>query len=304
MRFVTFYEDEHLRVGVSTEAGVIDLEGVASDRGWGDLVPEGENWQGIHSIIKLSPPFAEVTDLLGSTVDPSHYVGSLEELKLGPPIPDPPKILCVGLNYAAHADEAQLATTPVPTLFAKFANSLTGHESEILLPHLSKEVDYEAELAVVIGKTCKNVKQEDALDYIFGAMNLNDVSARDLQMQTTQFTAGKTFDTFAPCGPELVTLDELPDLQTLPIETRINGEVMQSAMTSQMIFSVKEIIEFCSSVMTLEPGDVIATGTPSGVGFSRTPPVYLNDGDVVEVEVGQLGCLRNNVVHEDRLTLA
>ena len=189
----------------------------------------------------------------------------------------------------------------MPILFAKFATSLIGPEDEIALPAFSSQVDYEAELAVVLGKECRNVAAEDALDVIAGATVFNDVSARDLQMQTSQWLAGKALDGFAPCGPCLVTLDELGDLQNLAIHARVNGATVQEGNTRAMIFSVAAAVEYISKLLTLQPGDIIATGTPAGVGISREPPLWLHDGDTVEVEIERLGILRNPVVrpHQD-----
>ena len=220
---------------------------------------------------------------------------AVDAITLGPPVPDPDKILCVGLNYVDHASESDLDTTQVPTIFAKFRNSLVGPGAEIVIPAITSEVDYEGEIAVVIGRRGREIPVEDALMHVAGAMPFNDVSARDLQMQTTQWTAGKAIDTFAPCGPELVLMDEIDDLQNLELVTRLNGEVVQQASSADMVHSVAEVISFLSKVMTLEVGDVIATGTPSGVGFVREPPVFLVPRDVVEVEVKGLGLLSSPV---------
>lgn len=217
-------------------------------------------------------------------------------LELGPPVTDPEKIICIGLNYADHASEAGLAKTEVPLFFAKYRNSLTGPTSPILLPRVSRQIDYEGELAVIMGTRCKELSEQEALRYVAGYTIMNDVSARDLQMRTSQYIAGKTLDTFAPMGPGMVLASDIPDPQSLLLTTRVNGKVVQHASTATMIFSVASIISFLSSLMTLEPGDIIATGTPSGVGFKRTPPLFLQDGDVVEVEIEGIGRLRNPVV--------
>lgn len=217
-------------------------------------------------------------------------------IELGPPVPDPDKIICIGLNYADHASEAGLAQTEVPLFFAKYRNSLTGPNSPILLPRVSRQIDYEGELAVIMGARCKEVSEQEALRYVAGYTIMNDVSARDLQMRTSQYIAGKTLDTFAPMGPGMVLASDIPDPQALLLTTRVNGQVVQHASTATMIFSVGSIISFLSSLMTLEPGDIIATGTPSGVGFKRTPPLFLQDGDIVEVEIEGIGRLRNPVV--------
>lgn len=222
---------------------------------------------------------------------------ALAEVRLGPPIPDPDKFICLGLNYRDHAAETGMDAPPAPILFSKFRNSLTGARDPILLPAAaSDKVDYEVELGVVIGARAKHVPESEALGVVAGYTVINDVSARDLQTQTSQWLAGKALDTFAPCGPALVTADEIADPQRLQLTTRVNGTVLQDESTAEMIFGVAETIAFLSSLMTLEPGDLIATGTPAGVGFARRPPVYLKDGDIVEVEIESIGALRNPVV--------
>lgn len=189
-----------------------------------------------------------------------------------------------------------MAAPPVPMLFAKFPNTLAGPDDDVVMPPVTSDVDFEAELAVVIGRRCREVAADDAMDVIAGAMAFNDVSARDLQMATSQWAAGKALDGFGPCGPTLVLADELPDMQDLAIATRVNGQVLQSSRTNMMIFSIAETIAFVTSLMTLEPGDIIATGTPAGVGMSRDPRVSLADGDVVEVEIERIGTLTNRFV--------
>ncbi len=220
---------------------------------------------------------------------------AITNVQLGPPIPDPDKIICLGLNYHEHQQETNLPTGSIPVLFAKFRNALTGPYDPIVLTPLSSENDYEAELAVVIGRRCKNVSEADALDYVGGVMAFDDVTARDMQFKTSQWMPGKALDTYAPCGPWLVTMDEVSDVQNLDITTRVNGVVLQQSNTRLMIFSVRAAVAFISSVMTLEPGDIIATGTPAGVGFTRQPPIFLHHGDIVEVEIGGIGLLRNPV---------
>ena len=225
-------------------------------------------------------------------------VHRVEDVLLGPPIPDPDKIICLGLNYKSHAEETGFKAPEVPILFAKFRNALIGPTSPIILPSVSNEIDYEGELAVVIGKQCKNISTENALKYVAGYMALHDVSARDMQFRSGQWLSGKALDTFAPCGPALV-VNEISDPQILNISTRINGQTLQQSNTKHMIFSVAYSISYISSLMTLEPGDIIATGTPEGVGFKRTPPIFLKNGDIVEVEVEKIGTLRNPVVKSE-----
>jgi 2-keto-4-pentenoate hydratase/2-oxohepta-3-ene-1,7-dioic acid hydratase in catechol pathway len=210
----------------------------------------------------------------------------------------PGKIVCVGLNYLDHAQEGGMELPKAPLLFAKWPNTLIGDGEAIVLPPESKEVDYEAELGVVIGTSAKRVSEADALDHIEGYICLNDVSARDMQFGDGQWTRGKSPDTFCPVGPRLVAREEIADPQQLGIRCILNGETMQDSSTSQMIFSVAEIIAYVSQVITLEPGDLIATGTPAGVGVFKDPKVLLKDGDEVSIEIDGLGTLTNPVRKE------
>jgi 2-keto-4-pentenoate hydratase/2-oxohepta-3-ene-1,7-dioic acid hydratase in catechol pathway len=217
--------------------------------------------------------------------------------QLGPVVPDPEKIICFGLNYRRHAEETGNPIPKAPTFFPKYRNSLIADGEPIVLPLKNpSNVDYEVELAAIIGKRCKNVSESEALQYVAGYSILNDVSARDLQMQTSQWGAGKAVDTFAPLGPVLVTADEIGDPQKLAVTTRLNGQVVQKSNTADMIFSVAQLVAFLSDFMTLEPGDVLATGTPEGVGFARKPPIFMKDGDVIEMEIEKIGVLRNPIV--------
>ena len=222
---------------------------------------------------------------------------ALASVRLLAPVPDPEKIVCLGLNYSDHALESGQQPPTAPLWFAKFANSLTGSGTDIVLPAAHPEyVDYEAELAVVIGRPVHRAAPEQALAAVAGAMPFNDVSARDLQLQNPLWTSGKAIDTFAPCGPALVTLDEIPDIQNLGLRTRINGEVLQEGTTREQIFGVAECVAWLSRTMTLLPGDIIATGTPAGVGASKGR--FLRDGDTIEIEVDGLGTLSNSVRRE------
>jgi 2-keto-4-pentenoate hydratase/2-oxohepta-3-ene-1,7-dioic acid hydratase in catechol pathway len=221
----------------------------------------------------------------------------LADATLCAPVPDAHKIICLGLNYRDHAEETGQEIPAAPMWFAKFANSLTGTGQPVVLPGAHAEyVDYEAELALVIGRAARNVSTEDALSYVAGAMPFNDVSARDLQLQNPLWTSGKAIDTFAPCGPALVTLDEVGDLGRLELRTRINGEVLQQGTTANLIFGPAELVAWLSRTITLLPGDIIATGTPAGVG--ATQGRFLRDGDTVEVEIDGLGALVNPVRSE------
>ena len=214
-------------------------------------------------------------------------------LELAPCVPDPGKIICVGLNYRRHALEAGMDVPKTPILFSKYSNSLAAHCDTVTLPKVTKQVDYEAELVVVIGKRAKNVSEADALDHVFGYCNGNDLSARDLQMLTGQWLLGKSLDSFMPLGPYLVTADEVGNPNTLKIRAWLNGELRQDSNTCDMVFSVEEIVSYVSRYLTLEPGDIISTGTPEGVIFGDDPPVWLKDGDEVAVEVERLGYLTN-----------
>ena len=207
----------------------------------------------------------------------------------------PSKIMAIGRNYAEHASEGGADLPKAPLLFNKLPNALSAHGASIVLPSISEQVDFEAELAVVIGQRAKRVSEADALDYIFGYSLINDVSARDVQFGDGQWTRGKSLDTFAPLGPFITTRDEIDDVQSLKIEGVLNGQVMQSSNTSKMIFKVAYLVSYLSQGITLQSGDVIATGTPDGVGIFRKPPVLLKAGDVFEVKIEKLGTLKNPV---------
>lgn len=225
---------------------------------------------------------------------------SADKVQLLAPIPQPQKVICVGLNYIDHARESGVEPPPEPVLFNKFPTAVADPDEAIILPSLSKEVDYEAELVVVIGKRGRNIAREHALEHVAGYCCGHDVSARDWQLRKPggQWLMGKTFDRFAPFGPLLVTPDEVGDPANLRIQLRLNGQTMQDSSTAQLIFKIDELISYISGVCTLLPGDVIFTGTPPGVGMARKPPVFLKDGDVVEVEIEKLGVLRNHFVAE------
>lgn len=215
-----------------------------------------------------------------------------------PVIPDPDKILCVGLNYEKHRQETGRSEVQHPTIFARFANSQTAHLANIVRPRVSTHLDFEGELAVVIGKAGRYIERAHALEYIAGYCCYNDGSVRDWQAHTHQFTPGKNFPGTGASGPWMVTPDELGDLSGLRICTRLNAEIVQDAHLGDMIFDIPTIIEYCSTFTRLEPGDVIVTGTPGGVGVKRTPQLWMKPGDVVEVEIERLGILRNGIADE------
>lgn len=223
---------------------------------------------------------------------------SVAGLRFAPPIPNPSRIICVGINYLEHIHEMGREKPDYPTLFTRFPDTLVGHGEPIVRPRISTQFDYEGELAIVIGKPARYVSAASALDHVAGYTCLLDGSIRDWQRHTTQFTPGKNFPATGGCGPWLATADEIPDPAALRLTTRVNGEVLQQAPVSDLCFGVPRIIEYCSSFCALNPGDIIATGTPSGVGFARTPPRWLKPGDTVEVEVSGIGILRHQVVDE------
>jgi acylpyruvate hydrolase len=255
-----------------------------------DVIQRGASaLEEIRALIDTSQPMS------GRAAIVAHALDSIEFL----PAVYPSKILAIGRNYADHAAEGGAELPKAPLLFNKLPNALSAHNAPILLPAISEKVDYEAELAVVIGKRAKVVSEQDALDYVFGYSLINDVSARDLQFGDQQWTRGKSLDTFAPLGPFITTRDEIEDVQALKIEGVLNGQIVQSSNTAKMIFQVAYLVSYLSQGITLEPGDVIASGTPDGVGIFRKPPVLLKPGDVFEVRIEKLGTLRNPVMAAD-----
>jgi 2-keto-4-pentenoate hydratase/2-oxohepta-3-ene-1,7-dioic acid hydratase in catechol pathway len=222
----------------------------------------------------------------------------LASIKLLAPIPRPPKFICVGMNYRDHAREAGVEIPSIPTIFSKFSNVVIGPGAPIVLPKNSTRPDYEAEFAFVIGRGGRHIPAARALDHVFGYTIVNDVSARDHQTTTSQWLISKSFDTFAPMGPWIVTRDEIADPHALDLSLEIGGDVLQHSNTRELVFGVPALIEYLSSVVTLEPGDIVATGTPSGVGFARKPPRYLRPGDEVIIRIQGIGELRNPVIGE------
>jgi len=238
----------------------------------------------------------DIIDLISHGLGAEHDIHGYtsHEVQFAPAVSRPSKIIALGLNYKDHAEESKGKIPENPLIFAKFPNTLVGHRGQIYWsPNITKKVDYEAELAVIIGSETKNCSVEKALRHVFGYACANDVSARDLQFSDGQWVRGKSLDTFCPLGPWIVTTDELPDPNNVEIKCRVNGKTMQSGNTSNMIFSVQEVVSFLSRHFTLYPGDVILTGTPSGVGAFRDPPLYLKDGDEVIVEIEGIGSLVN-----------
>lgn len=292
MRVVRYEgSDRVTRLGALTDSGVIDLKVAASAAGIAV-----DTFTDIASF--LSAGEAGVRNA-GKLVQEASKAAStpLENVVLRAPLPKPGKIIAVGLNYRDHSMEAGAKEPPkTPIIFAKFTTSICGPGDSIVIPVGDPQVDYEAELAVVIGRKAKAIAAANALQYVAGYMPLNDVSARAWQFGDKQWVRGKSCDTFCPIGPYLTTRDEVPDPHSLGIFARVNGATLQDSNTSKMIFRIPELIAFISASMTLEPGDIIATGTPEGVGVFRKPPVFLKPGDVVEIEIQNLGVLRNPVV--------
>jgi 2-keto-4-pentenoate hydratase/2-oxohepta-3-ene-1,7-dioic acid hydratase in catechol pathway len=279
-RLATYERDGRWAAAIAIAGDrLVDAEAAARSAG----LDHGVAWSSVRAIV------GEDADRIARLRDAAEGLAAdalAADVRLGPPVPDPQKILCVGLNYRAHASEASLDEPEVPMVFAKFPNVLIGSGAPIELPPSNSErVDYEGEIAVVIGQRAYRVAEEDAHRAVAGWMPFNDVSARDVQTQTSQWTVGKSPDTFGPCGPHLVLDHALRD-GGLEIETELNGERVQHAHTDQMIFSVARLIAYLTTFITLEPGDLIVTGTPEGVGAHRDPPRFLRDGDVVDIRVG------------------
>jgi 2-keto-4-pentenoate hydratase/2-oxohepta-3-ene-1,7-dioic acid hydratase in catechol pathway len=292
MRIVRYQEKEGLvRLGALTERGVIPLEAAARN-----LSMDTERFVNIESFLCGGEAARALAETAISNA-PQNAVIPISNVVLRAPIPRPGKIIAVGLNYRDHSVEAGAKNLPkTPILFAKFTTSIAGPGDPIVIPPGDPQVDYEAELAVVIGTKGKAIASANAFEYVAGYMPLNDVTARAWQFADKQWVRGKSPDTFCPIGPWLTTRDEVPDPHALAICARVNGATVQNSNTSKMIFRVPELIEFISAGITLEPGDMIATGTPEGVGVFRNPPVFLKAGDIVEVEIEQLGVLRNPVL--------
>jgi len=284
MKLISYQHQNALRYGILLDAGVVDAQAClpgapASINDFAAWVADHPDWKSTlqkNAATQTATPLGQVTLL--------------------PCVPRPSKILCLGVNYHDHAAEGGNKVADYPTIFYRGPSSLVAHEGIIPIPPISTALDYEAELALVIGRTARNVSEADALQHVFAYACFNDGSFRDYQRKTTQWTVGKNFDSTGGFGPWLVPADELPaGCVGLHIESRLNGQVMQSASTTDMVFHVAPTIAMMSACMTLEPGDVIVMGTPAGVGYARKPPVWMRDGDVIEIEVEGIGVLRNHV---------
>lgn len=296
MKLLNYVQEGCYRLGIHTDAGIVDVAGAAAAGGQAELADLNIH-QAISGGDAVLNKLLSLAGFVTGNPDNSYLLLDDNGLTFGPVVTNPGKILCVGLNYRKHAEETGSAIPQTPILFSKFNNALAGHLEDVPLPAVSQQVDYEAELAIVIGRTASNVSKEDALDYVFGYCCANDLSARDLQFRTQQWLLGKTCDKFAPVGPYLVTADEVREPNNLRISCSVNGELRQSSNTSDMIFHCDEIISYASQHMTLEPGDIILTGTPEGVvlGYPPEKQVYLQAGNVVTVEIEKLGSLTNTM---------
>lgn len=306
MKLITFHKNRTLRAGAAILGYAVDLERAAKLMGCG-AVPSSvreilEGGEPVLSRVKKTVRRAEAR--LELTVHRKErrpaWAAPLIEVELAPPVPNPEKIICIGQNYIDHCREQGVEPPKSPIIFTKFATTLTGPSSKVLLPpdEVTQKVDYEVELAFVIGRTAKRVKAKDAMDYVAGYMVLNDITARDVQYGDGQWVRGKSFDTFGPCGPWLVTCDEIPDPHKLRLWLKLNGQVMQDSSTSNLIFNVPYLIEYLSRGLTFHPGDIVSTGTPPGVGIFRKPPVVLTPGDVLEACVEGIGTLQNRLARD------
>jgi 2-keto-4-pentenoate hydratase/2-oxohepta-3-ene-1,7-dioic acid hydratase in catechol pathway len=293
MKLLQFQGGDGLRLGVKTDAGVIDV--AAAGQALGLDTPTS-----LIEVIEVGEPAIDALQRVIDTAVGAESGASwtLDEMGLqyGPAVADPGKIVCVGLNYRRHAAETNMPVPETPVLFSKFGNSIAAYGDSVSLPPVAIQYDHEVELGIVIGKPTRNVSQEDALDYVLGYVTANDISVRDLQTRTSQWLLGKTLDNFLPVGPYLVTADEVGDPQLLGIKTWVNGDIRQNSNTGDMIFTVAEIVSYISRYFTLEPGDLIVTGTPEGVAMGREDKPWLKPGDEVVVEVEKLGSLKNVMI--------
>ena len=298
MILLSFVDDDLVGLGVKTDGGVIDVTAAKAALGSSVGDPAPETIDGL--LANGEAGLAALADLVARATTADDTAGSWlraeADLRLAPCVPNPGKIVCVGLNYRRHAEESGAAIPETPVLFSKFGNVLAAPEELVPLPDVATQYDYEAELAVVIGRRARNVSEDDALSYVLGYCNANDVSARDLQTRTSQWLLGKTLDKFLPIGPWLVTADEAGDPQAHTLRTWHNGTLRQDSTTADMIFSVREIVSYVSKHFPLNPGDVIVTGTPSGVIMGLPEKNWLKPGDEVTVEVEGLGKLTNRMV--------
>ena len=282
MKLLTFSKIDKVGFGALKDSGIIDLTGRID-----------KDVNSIKNLLQMN-----LIEKARDFVENHNSEIDLKEVSYLPVIPDPEKIFCVGLNYQEHKKETGRPDVENPTIFTRFTNSQTGHLQPIIKPKFSERFDYEGELAIIVGKGGRYISEESALDHVAGYSCYNDGSVRDWQRHTSQYTPGKNFPSTGPFGPYLVTSDEIDDYEMLPIETRLNGQIMQKAKLSDLIFPIPRLINYISTFTFLNIGDVIVTGTPGGVGDRRDPPVYMKPNDIVEVDIGKVGILRNRVIEE------
>jgi 2-keto-4-pentenoate hydratase/2-oxohepta-3-ene-1,7-dioic acid hydratase in catechol pathway len=280
MRLVSFLVNDQARMGVINGDGVVDL----TDRGAGRSIREVLQGGTLDRISGLAA--GQSADL------------SLQELTFLPVVPDPGKVICIGVNYKKHLVEMGRELPQYPWVFTRFADSFVGHGTDMIRPSVSDQFDFEGELAVIIGRSAHRVAAADAFDYVAGYCCFNDGSIRDYQRHSGQFIPGKNFLRSGSMGPWMVTKDQIEDVKNLDLETRLNGKVMQSASTGDLIFDIPQLIEYCTTFTRLQPGDIIATGTPGGVGAARKPPLWMQPGDTIEISISEIGVLRNTIADE------
>lgn len=306
MKLISFYKGRVLRGGAAVGGFAVELEKAAKALGSGavpatirEVLEEGEP-----TMARVRKAVRRAEQKLKETGDKKQrrpaWAFPLGDVELGPPIPNPEKIICIGQNYIDHCREQNIEPPTSPIIFTKFPTTLTGPSSPIKLPpdSVTSKVDYEVELAFVMGREAKRVAAKDAMSYVAGYMVMNDVTGRDVQYGDKQWVRGKSFDTFGPCGPWLVTTDEIPDPHKLRLSLKLNGQTMQDSTTENLIFNVPYLIEYLSRGLTFRPGDIVSTGTPPGVGIFRKPPVLLQPGDVMEAWVEGIGTLQNRCVRD------
>lgn len=289
MKYVSFLNNEKKCFGILLDDEIVDLTSHY------ERYREGLEW--IPSL-KSALEHDRINELNNLDLETLPKVMK-SDITLMPVIPDPGKIFCIGLNYENHREETKRPESAYPTIFTRFSNSQTAHEDSIICPKVSDRLDYEGEMAIIIGKSGRYIEENNAMEYIAGFSCYNDATVRDWQKHTSQFTPGKNFFKTGGFGPFMLTTDEVSNYKELKLQTRLNGEIMQDASLNDLIFPLEKLISYCSSFTELNPGDVIVTGTPGGVGDRRDPPVYMKDGDIVEIEISQLGTLKNMVKKEN-----
>jgi 2-keto-4-pentenoate hydratase/2-oxohepta-3-ene-1,7-dioic acid hydratase in catechol pathway len=283
MRLITYRRDATVGPALVKDGHVFPLSPLGYPDALSFIAAGPKRWEGVNLQLDETGP---------------NLLASLSSVSLEAPLQRPPKILCIGLNYRDHAAESKMEPPKFPTVFTKYPHTLIGNGQTIVLPRASQQPDYEAELAVVIGQAGRNIPEAEWEDHVFGYTIFHDVSARDVQLATSQWTLGKNFPTFGPMGPWIVSKDEIPDPHQLDISLSINGETLQSSNTRELIFKVPRLISYISSMMPLVPGDIISTGTPAGVGMARSPQRWLRPGDEVVIEIAGIGSLKNPVAAE------